>query len=205
MNRTMGAIPLLITALLLFSALSAANAATPRFTAAESASLLEYARGCLVARLELASPPATPPCAAQRQQACFVTFFRSGRVVACFGGFSPRRADLGGEIRDNVRLALINDTRGRILDAATARTLEVQLTFPLGQPERVADYRAIDPLREGMLVESGDAGVALVPGEARTAAWAFRQALARLGVSDRSGVRVSRFRAVVISTKNIGR
>lgn len=196
---------LLAVLLPLFAAVALGSAAPRPFTGAESAALLEYARGCLVARLEGVPPPAPPAVAVRRQRACFVTFFRSGRVMACFGGFTPRRADLAGEIADNVRLALINDSRSRTLNSETARTLEIQLSFPLGQPERVADYRAIDPLREGMLVESDDTGVAFVPGEARTARWAFRQALARLGVSDPSGVRVSRFRAVAISTKSSGR
>jgi hypothetical protein len=204
MNRTMGAIPLLITVLLLLVTASASGA-PPRFTRTESASLLEYARNCLIARLDGAPLPAPPVCATLRRQACFVTFFRGRSVVACFGGFTPRRADLAGEIAENVRLALKNDPRSRGLSRETALTTGVQITFSLGQPERVTNYSAIDPLREGMFVESNDAGVAFVPGEARTASWAFRQALVRLGVSDPSGVRLYRFRAVAISTRDSDR
>jgi hypothetical protein len=198
--------PLLTTLLLLtLAAATAAGAATPRFSGAESASLLAYARGCLVARLDGASPPPPPACAAKRQQACFVTFFKSRRVVACFGGFIPRRATLAEEIVENIRLALKNDHRSRTLNRETALATGIQITFPLAQPERVTDYSAIDPLREGMFVEGGDSGVAFVPGEARTAGWAFRQALDRLGVNDPSRVRLYRFRAVAISTRNSDR
>jgi AMMECR1 domain-containing protein len=201
----MGVVPLLTILLVLFAGIATAWAATPRFTRAESSALVEYARACLLARLDGVPLPPPPPCATRQQQACFVTFFRDRRVVACFGGFTPRRTSLAEEIADNVRLALTNDPRSRGLSRETAQETGVQITFPLDQPERVADYRAIDPLREGMFVEGNGTGVAFVPGEARTASWAFRQALARLGESDPSSVRLYRFRAVAISTRNSDR
>ena len=195
------AIPFLIISIFLSLPVTGAGASPPQFTNIESTALLEYARSCLLARLDSASPPTPPGFATKRQRACFVTFFQTRRVFACFGGFTPRRANLAEEIAENVRLALKNDARGRTLDRETALSAGVQLTFPVGQPERVDDYRAIDPLREGMFVESSDNGVAFVPGEARTASWAFREALRRLGVKDPAGVRVYRFKATEISTR----
>lgn len=193
---------LLSLTLMLAMPSSAAFAAPERLSAAESAALLAYARGCLLANLEGAPPPAPPPFALKRQRACFVTFFQGARVFACFGGFSARRGNLAEEIAENTRLALKNDLRSKSLNRAAAAAAGVQITFPLGQPERVTDYHGIDPAREGMFVESSDSGVAFVPGEARTAAWAFRQALRRLGAPDPSTVRIYRFRATEISTKN---
>lgn len=199
-------ISLLIIPILLLLVPVAGESTTPaQFTKTESAALLAYARDCLLARMEGASAPTPPGFAAKRQRACFVTFFRAKRVFACFGGFSPRRANLADEIAENVRLALKNDARSRTVSRETALSAGVQITFPIGQPERVNDYRNIDPLREGMFVESGDNGVAFVPGEARTANWAFREALRRLGVKDPAAVRIYRFKAAEISTRNIGR
>lgn len=190
-----------LTIILLFRAVPSADTATPRFTSTESTALLEYARACLLARLDGLPQPEPPGFALKRQHACFVTFFQAKRVFACFGGFTPRRANLAGEIAENVRLALSNDARSRAVNRETAVSAGVQITIPLGQPERVEDYRSIDPLREGMFVESGDSGVAFVPGEARTAHWAFREALRRLGVNNPASARVYRFRAVAISTR----
>jgi hypothetical protein len=204
-KRLLGAILLLIICIFLFFPVAGAVAAPARYTKAESAALLEYAQGCLLAQLDGASPPAPPSFAAKHQRACFVTFFHARRVFACFGGFSPRRANLAEEIAENVRLALKNDRRSRTVRRETALAAGVQITFPVGQPERVNDYRAIDPLREGMFVESSDNGVAFVPGEARTASWAFREALRRLGVKDPSSVQVYRFKAAEISTRNTDR
>ena len=188
-----------ITALIFLTTFTAQ--ATPTFTKAESAALLDYARGCLSSQLAGSPAPAPPECAIRQQRACFVTFFTGKRVFACFGGFAPRRTTLAEEISENVRLALKNDARARTANRETAEKAGVQITFPLGQPERVASYRSIDPAREGMFVEGASGGVAFVPGEARTASWAFREALRRLGEGDPAAVAVYRFKAEAISTR----
>lgn len=171
------------------------------YTRTEKQLLLGYARNCLAARLSGAPAPTAPEFATRQQRACFVTFFNGRRVFACFGGFTPRRATLAEEIDENVRLALKNDGRARTATPGAAARSGVQVTFPLGQPERVVDYRGIDPAREGMFVEGAGGGVAFVPGEARTASWAYREALRRLGESDPAAVAVYRFRAEAISTR----
>jgi len=186
-----------ITLLFISTALAA-----PDFTKTEKLALLEYARNCLIAQLTDAPAPAPPEFATHRQLPCFVTFFNGKRVFACFGGFSPRRANLAEEINDNIRLALKNDARARSATREIARQAGVQITFPNGQPERVTSYQEIDPTREGMFVENTNAGVAFVPGEARTANWAFREALRRLGERDPAAVNVYRFKAEAVSTRD---
>jgi hypothetical protein len=171
------------------------------FTKSEKLALLDYARGCLVAQLTGTPPPRPPPCATIQQRPCFVTFFDGKRVFACFGGFSPRCSTLAEEINENIRLALKNDGRARTATAETAARAGIQITFPRGEPQRVAGFRDIDPAREGMFVESAHNGVAFVPGEARTASWAFREALRRLGEKDPAAVAIFRFQATAISTR----
>ena len=50
-------------------------------------------------------------------------------------------------------------------------------------------------------MEGASGGVAFVPGKARTASWAFREALRRLGESDPAAVAVYRFKAEAVSTR----
>jgi AMMECR1 domain-containing protein len=193
-----------IPAVAFLCTISTTSHATSDFNKTEKQALLEYARSCLAAQITGAAPPEPPDCAMRQQRACFVTFFTGKRVFACFGAFTPRRSNLAEEISENVRLALKNDRRSRSATAESAAVAGVQITFPIGLPERVSSYQSIDPTREGMFVEGANGnGVAFVPGEARTASWAFREALRRLGESSAATVAVYRFKADAVSSTKI--
>ncbi len=180
----------------LLCCLLAATAAAEPLPKPDQQTLLQYARQVMVNRLERRAAPPVPTGLNTSQRACFVTFFVKRQVMACFGSFTPRHAALPEEISDNIRLALKNDPRAIRLTPELAQTATIQLTFPQ-QPQPISDWRMLDPLHEGLLVEAPDGrGVAIVPGEARTAHYAWRSALQRLGLNERSsGVRLYRFTA----------
>jgi hypothetical protein len=160
--------------------------------------LARYAKGVFLFRLGLGPAVSPPSWAEDIQQACFVTFFSGRKVVACSGGFRPRTADLGREIEANVRQALHMDVRAGRIDRVTAMEAHVLITFP-GELRPVSSPEMIDPVREGLFVENDRSGVAIVPGEAKTASWAYREALRRLGERDPSRVRLFAFDSWVIS------
>jgi hypothetical protein len=162
--------------------------------------LAKYAKGVFLYRLGLGPAVVPPFWSANIQRACFVTFFSGKRVIACSGGFRPRTANLGREVEANVRQALQMDPRTARIDRATAMSAHVLITFP-GEPRPVASPEMIDPLREGLFVENDRSGVAIVPGEAKTASWAYREALRRLGEKDPAQVRLYVFDSWVISGK----
>ncbi|SJZ93979.1 AMMECR1 protein [Trichlorobacter thiogenes] len=183
----------------LFCCLQVLPASGATFSQPDQTALLAYARAVMVSRLEKSLAPSPPTITAGNQRACFVTFFVKRQVVACFGSFTPRHTTLLDEISDNIRLALKNDLRATRLTPELARTASIQITFP-DQPQPISDWRLVDPQHEGLLVEGPDGrGVAIVPGEARTAHYAWRSALQRLGLNERSsGVRLYRFKAAYI-------
>jgi len=160
--------------------------------------LARYAKGAFLAGLSLGPEVAPPPWTAHIRHACFVTFFSGKRVIACAGGFVPRTPDLGREIGANVRQALLIDPRAGRIDRRTALTARVLITFP-GEPRPVSSHDAVDPACEGLFVENDRFGVAIVPGEAKTSSWAFREALRRLGESDPAAVRLFAFDSWAIS------
>lgn len=172
------------------------------FNQPDRAALLEYARAVMISRLEKRAAPSPPAIPVGNQRACFVTFFVKRQVVACFGSFTPRHATLFDEISDNIRLALKNDLRAGRLTPELARSAGIQITFP-GQPQPISEWQMVDPRHQGLLVEASDGrGVAIVPGEARTAQYAWRSALQRLGLHERSnGVRLYRFKAEYIRSQ----
>jgi hypothetical protein len=163
--------------------------------------LLAFAKAVFLAHLGFAGAPVVPPFLKNAQHACFVTFFSGKKVISCFGGFYPRTGNIAREIDENVRLALHFDPRARSIDRKTAMLADVQITFP-GNPEVIKSYTQVNPLREGLLVENERDGVAIVPGEAKTASWAFREAMRRLSEKDRTKVRLSKFRAYAVSSRN---
>ncbi len=165
-----------------------------RFDTVKQEELTRFARGVFLARLGFGAPLDPPPWAAGIRRACFVTFFSGRRVVACSGGFIPRAPDLGREIEANVRQALHLDRRALRIDRKTALSARVLITFP-GELRSVASYQGVDPVRQGLFVENDRFGVAIVPGEAKTASWAFREALRRLGEKDAARVRLFVFDA----------
>lgn len=160
--------------------------------------LAGYAKGVFLFRLGFGPPLSPPSWSRGIQQACFVTFFSGKKVIACSGGFRPRTADLGSEIEANVRQALHLDPRAGGIDRKTALEARVLITFP-GEPRPVDSPDVIDPARQGLFVENDRFGVAIVPGEAKTASWAYREAMRRLGVHDPAAVRLSVFDSWAIS------
>jgi hypothetical protein len=160
--------------------------------------LAKYAKGVFLFRLGLGAAVIPPSWAAGIQRPCFVTFFSGKRVIACSGGFSPRTADLGREIEANVSQALHMDPRAGAIERSIAESARVLITFP-GELRAVAGHEMVDPVREGLFVENDRSGVAIVPGEAKTASWAYREALRRLGESDPSRVRRYAFDCWAIS------
>jgi hypothetical protein len=162
--------------------------------------LLNYSREIFLKGLGFGNGVAAPHFALRIQCPCFVTFFSGRRVIACYGGFYPRKLNLAEEIEDTIRLALLHDARARSIDRKTALKADLQITFP-GEPHAVTTYADIDPLREGLLVENDQNGITIVPGEAKTAAWAFREAMQRLGEKDSAHVRLFKFQAYTISSR----
>jgi hypothetical protein len=173
---------------------------TLRTTREMQQALARYAKGVFLYHLGLGPVVSPPSWSASIQRACFVTFFSGKRVIACSGGFRPRTADLGREVEANVRQALQMDPRAGRIDRATAMEAHVLITFP-GEPRPVGSPEMIDPAREGLFVENDRSGVAIVPGEAKTASWAYLEALRRLGENDPAKVRLYVFDSWVISGK----
>lgn len=165
-----------------------------RSDAVKQDQLTRYAQAIFLARLGFGAGADPPAWTAEIQRACFVTFFSGTRVIACSGGFLPRTPDLGREIEANVRQALHLDRRALRINRKTAVAARVLITFP-GEPRPVVSYHAVDPAREGLFVENDRFGVAIVPGEAKTSSWAFREALRRLGEKDAARVRLFAFDA----------
>lgn len=114
--------------------------------------------------------------------ALYLSLVRGGVTRACVGHPAPPRGTLAGCVRALAEAALASDPRHPPLRRDELATLRIVLAFA-GAGELVADPMSVDPGREGLLVGGARGHIAFLPGEARTVAWALREAR-RVGVLD---------------------
>jgi hypothetical protein len=188
--------------------------AAPAAAAAPDAALAPYrelarspaaARLLAVGRAALerhwsAAPPDTPPAPdwPGAPTALYLSLVRGGAVRACVGHPAPPRGSLAECVRALAGAALAADPRHPPVRRDELPTLRIVLAFA-GAGGPVADPMSVDPGREGLLVGSARGHVAFLPGEARTVAWALREAR-RVGVLDGAGpAEFTRFPVVTIT------
>ena len=147
----------------------------------EKGRLLAVARAALERRWSGASPdtarapdwPGTPT-------ALYLSLVRGGVTRACVGHPAPPRGTLAECVRALAEAALSADPRHPPVRRDEIATLRIVLAFA-GAGDPVADPMSVDPGREGLLVGGARGHIAFLPGEARTVAWALREAR-RVGV-----------------------
>lgn len=165
----------------------------------EGARLLAMAR----AAMEHEGEPALPHAAARPlpppPAALYVTLVRGSTTRACVGSDPPQGADLVEAVRALAAQALTGDRRRPPVRGDELDELRVVIAFA-APAEAVAVPEEVDPGREGLLIETAQGRVAFLPGEARTVAWALREAR-RIGllVGPASTARYFRFQVVTIS------
>jgi AMMECR1 domain-containing protein len=118
---------------------------------------------------------------------------------ACVGSVTPYRGGLVQTVRALAVQSLQADRRRPPIRREELPDLRIIISFA-GVGESVADPMQVDPGREGLLISSSGGSVAFLPGEARTVAWALREAR-RIGVlrGPLEGAAFYRFPVVVLA------
>ncbi len=168
----------------------ARSAAGQQLLAAVREALCVAAGRCDSLRTSAPDWPAAP-------RPLFVTLARGRVTRACLGSEQPQ-GTLCETARRVAADAMVADRRHAPIDPAELDDLRVIVAFT-GADQPLADPYAVDPMREGLRIESEHGAVAFLPGEARTVAWALAEAR-RIGVlGAMSEARFVRFQAVVWS------
>jgi len=128
----------------------------------------------------------------------YVTLVQAGATRACLGTDTPL-GSLDRTVHTLATRLLTDDRRRAPVGAEELVRLRLVIAFA-GESQSVADPQTIDPMREGLRIETERGAIAFLPGEARTVAWALREAR-RVGVlgSAASDARFSRFAVVTLS------
>jgi len=159
--------------------------------------LLAVARAAMSEDVPPAAPsaPELPPPPA----ALYVTLSRGTVTRACVGQDPPPAADLAGAVAALAAQVRSGDRRRPPVRLDELESLRVTIAFA-GPAEPVESAHEVDPGREGLLIEGARGRVAFLPGEARTVAWALREAR-RIGVLEgpAASARCSRFDVVTLT------
>jgi hypothetical protein len=123
---------------------------------------------------------------------------------ACVGG-PPAEGGLAGTVRSLARRALHSDPRRPPVREEELERLRIVISFA-GAESPISDPMEWDPSKEGLLVRSGERSVAFLPGEARTVAWALREARRiRVLAGPPSAASYQRFPVVVLMESDVPR
>ncbi len=162
-------------------------------------SLLSAARAGLARGVDAGDvAPAVAPDWPGSPRPVYVTLARGRATRACVGADAPIGGSLAGTLASLGEQVVANDRRHPPLADRELDSLRLVVAFA-GDPHAVPDPYVVDPLREGLRVETDRGAVAFLPGEARTVAWALREAR-RIGVlaGPLSEARFSRFAVVTV-------
>ena len=128
----------------------------------------------------------------------FVSLLGPRGTRACVGSVEPTRGTLPASLAALAVEALSADRRRPAIRRDELDSLRIVVAFA-GRGEPVADPRLVDPAREGLIVGGPDIAVAFLPGEARTVAWALREARRVGALRAQQPVTYQRFPAVVLA------
>ena len=128
----------------------------------------------------------------------YVTLAHGSVTRACVGSDTPMGATLAEALHALGSQLASQDRRHPPLRAEELDSLRLVVAFA-GDAQAIADPSQVDPMHEGLKIETDRGAVAFLPGEARTVAWALREAR-RIGVlgARESDAHFSRFPVVVI-------
>jgi AMMECR1 domain-containing protein len=132
-------------------------------------------------------------------EALYVTLVKGTTTRACVGHEPPHNTYLPEAVRELAREVRTADRRRPPVRDDELNGLRLVIGFA-GAAEPVERAGEVDPGREGLLIESEGGRVAFLPGEARTVAWALREAR-RIGVllGPAAAARYYRFEVVTLS------
>jgi AMMECR1 domain-containing protein len=127
-----------------------------------------------------------------------VTLVRGRTTRACVGADVPAGGTLAAALGALGAQVVASDRRHPPLAPGELDSLQLVIAFA-GDPRPEREPLALDPMHEGLKIETDRGAVAFLPGEARTVGWALREAR-RIGVlaGPDSEVRYYRFAVVTL-------
>jgi AMMECR1 domain-containing protein len=125
----------------------------------------------------------------------FVVLVSEGRTRACAGTLRPTCPNAAQEIAAAAAMGAAGDPWHPPLRSRDLKTAQVQV-FLVGQVSPLRSIGELQAAREGLLARRGPRSGVILPGEARTASWALREARRKAGLRPSERADLFRFSAI---------
>jgi AMMECR1 domain-containing protein len=125
----------------------------------------------------------------------FVILVLKGTTRACAGTLRPTTESAGREIVAAAAMAAAGDPWHAPLQARDLARGRVEVCLA-GPPVPLRSITELNVARDGLLVQSGPRSAVILPGEARTASWALREARRKAGLRPSERADLFRFSAI---------
>jgi AMMECR1 domain-containing protein len=135
----------------------------------------------------------TPAVADRKPAGVFVTLSRDGQSRACWGSVYPQHKNVVESTIYTTLGALTKEYRYKPISRSEWQTLKPQVTV-VRELEPIEGLRALNPLRDGLMVRAGGRAGVILPGEAKDATYQLVQARLKAGI--RPGEKYQLYRIV---------
>lgn len=126
----------------------------------------------------------------------FVSLKRGSQTRGCAGSFQSENGSFAKDLVHFSIIAATQDFRYRPVDLQEMKEIKIQITIP-EMPVEIHSIFSYNPEKEGLIVEKDGKQAVVLPGEAKTAAYALKMCLRNAGIDDNSNIRLFKFKAQI--------
>ncbi len=111
----------------------------------------------------------------------FITAKKGNEIRGCMGTLKAQKSSLTEEIITNLQLAFTKDLRHRPIQKSELEGMEIYLTA-IGNITSIKSLDSISPMKEAVLIRSGNKEAIVLPGEAKTQRYLIAFLKAKAGI-----------------------
>lgn len=114
----------------------------------------------------------------------FITVKKENIIRGCMGTLKPQKSSFLDEIITNLSLAFKKDLRHRPVQKNELEGMEIYLTA-IGNITSIKSLDSISPMKEAVLIRSGNKEAVVLPGEAKTQRYLLAFLKAKAGIKQK--------------------
>ncbi len=127
----------------------------------------------------------------------FITAKKGNEIRGCMGTLKPQKSSLVEEIMTNLSLAFTKDLRHRPIQKNELDGMEIYLTA-IGNITSIKSLDSISPMKDAVLIRSGNKEAIVLPGEAKTQSYLLAFLKAKSGMKQKEPFQLYRVETMTV-------